>query len=214
VAPISRDEERLRLATREDPDVAAMLPVLDELVAALDGAGVDYLFMGGIASSLVGRERWTHDLDLFLRPAEARRALAVLEAAGFETEETFPDWLYKATKDGQLVDLIFRSAGDIEVDDEMLARAPISSFLGRPIRHVPPEDLVVIKGIVAAEHMPRHWHDALAVLAAAEIDWEYLMRRARRGIRRVLSLLLYAQSCDLPVPSWVVRELFGRLEGG
>jgi predicted nucleotidyltransferase len=212
ITPISKDEERLRRAT-DDPDVAELLPVLDELVAVLDGAGVEYLFMGGIASSCVGRERWTHDIDLLARPAEARRALRVLAEAGFDAEETFPDWLYKARKGGQLVDVIFRSSGDITVDDEMARRAPASTFMGRQLRTVPAEDLVVIKAIVAAEHSPRHWYDALAIVAAAELDWEYLMRRARHGIRRVLALLLYAQSNDLPVPSWVVRELFGRLEG-
>ena len=59
------------------------------------------------------------------------------------------------------------------------------------------------------EHMPRHWHDALAVLAVSELDCDYLTRRARQyGARRVLSLLLYAQSNDLIVPSTPVRNLF------
>lgn len=212
-APISEDEQRLRAAPGEDGDLAAMLSVLDEVTGSLDSAAVEYMVMGGIASSCVGRQRWTHDIDLFTRPGEARRALQTLAGAGFETDETFPDWLYKATKDGQLVDVIFRSAGNVTVDDEMVRRAPLSSFNGRRIRTVPPEDLVVIKAIVATEHSPRHWYDALAIVADAELDWEYLQRRARRGIRRVLSLLLYAQSLDLPVPGRVVRQLFEQLDG-
>lgn len=212
-APISADEERVRLGLREDPDVAELLTVLDDVIAALSGDCVDYLLMGGIASSCLGRERWTHDIDLFTRPADAPLALAALRKADFETEETYPEWLFKAHKRGQLVDIIFRSSGDIVVDEEMLRRAPESQFMGRSIRIVPPEDLVVIKAVVAAEHAPRHWHDALAIVAANDLDWEYLMRRARRGMRRVLSLLLYAQSNDLPVPTWVVHDLFLRLEG-
>ena len=211
-APISSDEERIRLALRDDPDVAELLVVLDETIATLDAAGVEYLLMGGIASSCLGRERWTHDIDLFTRPQEAGRALAALSAAGFETEETYPEWLFKAVKHGQLVDIIFRSGGDITVDDDMVRRAPISRFMGRKVRTVPAEDLVVLKAIVAAEHAPRHWYDALAVISTTDLDWEYLVRRARRGIRRVLSLLLYAQSVDLPVPTAVVVELFQRLE--
>lgn len=211
---VSTDEERLRAVLRDDPGVAALLPVLDETIAALDDAGVEYLLMGGIASSCMGRERWTHDIDLFTRPAEALRALDVLTKVGFETEETFPDWLFKAHKDGQLVDVIFRSGGGILVDAEMVARAPHSTFMGRDIRTVPPEDMIVIKALVASEHSPRHWHDALAIIAAADLDWPYLMRRARLGVRRVMALLLYAQSEDLPVPSWVVAEMFDRLEGG
>src|SRR5579872_3362753 len=98
LAPVSSDEGRLRAVLREDPDVAALLPVLDETIAALDGAGVEYMLMGGIASSCMGRERWTHDIDLFMRPTEALRALDVLRGAGFDTEETFLDWLFKAQK--------------------------------------------------------------------------------------------------------------------
>lgn len=210
---ISEDEQRLRLALLEEPDLAPFLAVLDETIRVLDGAGVEYLLMGGIASSCLGRERWTHDIDLFTRPSEARRALDALAEARFGTEETFPDWLFKAWKDEQLVDVIFRSGGNTTVDDEMVARAPTTTFMGRTVRTVPPEDLVVIKAIVAAEHSPRHWYDALAIIGAADLDWPYLMMRARQGVRRVLSLLLYAESDDLPVPSWVIRDLFGLVEG-
>ena len=189
-----------------------MLRILDEVLTAVETAQIPYVLMGGIASATVGRPRLTHDIDLFVRPDDAREVLKALEDAGFETEERFPHWLYKAHKDGQLVDIIFRSSGDIYLDDEMLARAETLEFKGREFKAIPPEDLLIIKAIVHDEHMPRHWHDALSVVATAEIDWEYLLRRARRGARRVLSLLLYAQSNDLLVPSRVIRELFAMIE--
>src|SRR5579862_623193 len=94
-APISDDEARVRIALGEGPDLTAFLAALDASVAALDAAGVGYLFMGGIASTCLGRERWTHDIDVFTRPREARRALDALARAGFDTEETFADWLFK-----------------------------------------------------------------------------------------------------------------------
>jgi predicted nucleotidyltransferase len=188
------------------------LTVLDLIIDTLQRAEIEYLLMGGIASTCLGRERWTHDIDLFTRRADAGRILEALSLEGFETEQTYAEWLYKASMDGQLVDIIFRSAGDITVDAEMMRRAPTVSFMGRKVRTVPAEDLVVIKAIVAAEHTPRHWYDALAVLAATDLDWKYLVKRARHGIRRVLSLLLYAQSIDLPVPASVVRDLFTELE--
>ncbi|MDQ1438385.1 MAG: hypothetical protein QOK43_2014 [Acidimicrobiaceae bacterium] len=209
--PISEDERRVRAETH-DWDEVAFLTALDESVAALEGADVPYLFMGGIASACQGRPRFTHDIDLFVRPQEARKALEALGQAGFDTEETYAEWLYKGFKHDQMVDLIFRSTGDIYLDDEMLARAPTTPFMGRDLRIVPAEDLIVIKALVHNEHMPRHWHDALALIAVAELDWDYLVRRARKGVRRVLSLLLYAQSNDLVVPWGPVRELFALID--
>ncbi|HVF74229.1 MAG TPA: nucleotidyltransferase [Acidimicrobiales bacterium] len=207
---ISEDEQRVRdTVAAAAADEAEFLAALDETVDALDADEVPYVLMGGIASACWGRPRWTHDIDLFVKPQDARRVLDALALRGFETEETFPDWLFKASKHGQLIDIIFRSTGDIYVDDEMLARAQRREFRGRQLFIIPPEDLLVIKAVVHGEHMPRHWYDALGLLATCEeLDWDYLVRRARKGVRRVLSLLLYAQSNDLVVPWKPVRELF------
>jgi predicted nucleotidyltransferase len=186
--------------------------VFDETVAALEEAGIPYVLMGGVASATVGRPRITRDIDLFVQPADARHVLEVLGRRGYDTEERFPHWLYKAWKDDILVDVIFRSAGDIYLDDEMLERSTWAEFKGRRFRLIPPEDLLVIKAIVHDEHMPRHWHDALGIVAGDDLDWEYLVRRARHGARRVLSLLLYAQSNDLLVPAHVLRQLFAMID--
>jgi predicted nucleotidyltransferase len=209
--PISEDERRLRAEAVEFNE-AGFLAALDDCLAGLSDSGVPYLFMGGIASACMGRPRFTHDIDLFVKPQDARRALDGLAAHGFETEVAYPEWLYKGFKHDQMVDVIFRSTGDIYLDEEMLDRAPTMTFMGREVRIVPPEDLIVIKAVVHNEHMPRHWHDALSLIAAAEIDWEYLVRRARKGVRRVLALLLYAQSNDLVVPWRPVRELFSLID--
>jgi len=212
-APVPAHEQRCppaRLDQRDDTFRRA----LNDAIGAFEQDGLDYVVIGGIASTALGRLRPTHDIDVFVKPEDARRALALLGAAGFETEETFPDWLFKGYRDGQLVDVIFRSAGNVFLDDEMLARSRVEVVDGRPLRLIPPEDLAVIKAIVHAEHMPRHWHDALSVLGEADLDWEYLLRRARHGVRRVLALLLYAQSDDLPVPWWAVERLYALVRDG
>ena len=52
----------------------------------------------------------------------------------------------------------------------------------------------------------------LAALGRTDLDWEYLIRRARQfGARRVLSLLVYGQSNDIAVPTHVIRELFSAI---
>ena len=59
-------------------------------------------------------------------------------------------------------------------------------------------------------HPERQLADALGVVAAGGFDWDYLVRRADKGPRRVLSLLLYATSVDLVVPPSVIRRLHER----
>lgn len=183
--------------------------VLSDTVQVLDGEQVPYVFMGGIGAATHGRPRWTHDIDVFVRPEDAGRVLRAFGAAGFRTEQTYPDWLYKAYKHDILVDVIFKSLGGILLDDEMLERASKEEFLGLEVCVMAAEDLLVVKAVVHDEHMPRHWHDALAIISRCDLDWDYVVRRARRhGARRVLSLMLYAQSNDLVVPATPVRELF------
>jgi predicted nucleotidyltransferase len=194
-------------ASSVDLDVVAA--VLSEAVKGLERAKVPYLLIGGLASSLVGRPRCSTDIDLLVRPQDAPAALDALDAAGFRTERTNPNWLYKAFRRDVLIDLLFKASGSIYVDDEMLRRSTLRSYRGVPVRVVPPEDLIVMKAIVHDEETPRHWGDALAIVSAGELDWDYLLWRARAGPRRLLSFLLYAMSVDLHVP----REALVRLGG-
>ena len=190
-------------------DEGLFLDVLRDALGALEDKDIPYLLMGGVSSAEFGRPRGTNDIDLFVRPEDARTTLEALGAAGFTTEETDPLWLFKGFKHDIMVDVIFKSSGDIYLDDEMLAHARVVDIQGCAARVIAPEDLLIIKALAADEHIPHHWHDALGVITGSDLDWDYLVSRARRfGARRVLSLLLYAQSNDLGVPVRPVRTLF------
>ncbi len=198
--------------TTQESDEVAFVATLRDAVAALEKAHIEYLLMGGISSATLGRPRYTHDIDLFVKPDAARRTLDTLGAVGFEVEETDPHWLYKAFKRDAMVDVIFRSAGEIYLDDEMLARASVTDVMGCTAHVIAPEDLLVIKAVVADEHIPRHWYDGLGIVARCDLDWDYLQWRAlQHGTRRVLSLLLYAQSNDIAVPTVPIQHLFSAL---
>lgn len=134
--------------------------------------------------------------------------LEALRDAGFTTEETDPVWLYKAFKDDVMVDIIFMVMGGIYLDDEMQAHSIERELDGLRLRIPSPEDQIVIKAIVHREETSRHWFDSLAILGRAELDWNYLLRRGRVGARRLLALLIYAQSADILIPTWVIRRLF------
>jgi predicted nucleotidyltransferase len=196
--------------TLPEVDEATFRRVLAQAIRVAEATGLPHAFMGGIASTTLGRPRWTHDVDLLVRPRDARAVLRAFADAGFATEETDQAWLYKATRDGVLVDVIFESTGGIVLDDEMLARVRPARFDGLRLSVLAPEDLLVIKAIVHREHRQRHWFDALALVESGELDWEYLLRRAAPNPRRVASLLLYAQTDGLAVPDWVVEELLAK----
>jgi hypothetical protein len=87
------------------------------------------------------------------------------------------------------------------------------------VRTLSHEDLFVIKALVLNEHTismdpraVRHLLDLLSILRTCEIDWEYLLKRARQGPRRVLSMLLFGQSLDLLVPERIIKTMVHMLE--
>ncbi len=184
-----------------------------DAVDAIEDARIPYVLCGGLASSLLGRSRATDDIDLLVRSDDAERALEVLAEEGFETERTNPQWIFKATRGEITIDLMFWMKGGITLDDEMVERAGDGELAGRRLRVMPAEDLIVVKAIANDEQSTRHWHDALGMIAVRELDWPYLVTRARHGARRVLSLLTYAQADDLIVPNEAISALFGMVYG-
>lgn len=192
-----------------EPSDEELIATLKDVVAVLQDDGVDHLFMGGISAFALARPRITRDIDVFIRPGDVERVRDALCGAGFEVADHDPTWLIKAWKRGVLVDVIFRSSGGIYLDDEMLRRQDTGEFMGVAAPLIAPEDLLVIKALTAHEGNPQHWYDAMAIISRCELDWEYLLQRAHQtGPRRILSLLLFAESTDLLVPSNVVQALF------
>ena len=187
--------------------VEELTEVMGEAIRTFDDHGIGYVLIGGQASALLGRPRCSSDIDLLVTPEDASPALDALASAGFHTERINPHWLFKAFRNHVLVDLMFKSRGDIYLDDEMLRRSTLRRFHGMQVRVIPPEDLIVMKAIVSDEETPRHWWDALAILPATDLDWDYLLLRSRRAPRRMLSFLCYATSVDLAVPQDVLRQL-------
>jgi predicted nucleotidyltransferase len=206
-------ETAIEVTEADDGDL--FLRVLDEALDALHTADIPFLLIGGIGSAVYGRDQGTRDIDLFVRPETARRVLEVLGARGFETKEVAERWLSKAMKHGVLVDVIFRSTRDILLGDEMLDRSRVMPFRGREVPLAPPEDLVVMKACAMSEDTSRYWYDAVSIIAHSELDWDYLVARAREhGARRLLSLLLFATSLDIVVPSEPIETLYDAIGAG
>lgn len=195
------------LRTVEGLDERAFTRVLMTVTHVLEEAALDYVVIGGIPAIAYGRPHRTEDIDVLVRPNEADAALEALDRAGFTTRKDDPRWIYKAWLEDVLVDVIFRVKREIYLDDEMVARSRLREFGDTTVRMCAPEDGIVIEALSHDDGRPLHWYNALAMLSDQELDWAYLLRRARLGPRRILSLLIYAQSNDLPVPNDAITKL-------
>jgi predicted nucleotidyltransferase len=189
-------------------DLSTLEKILFHAIDIVEQSGIPYALIGGVAVKSLGRPRVTHDIDLFVKPDDAERVLEVLEKEGFTSQKRDPFWLFKAWKDNILVDVIFKSSGDIYFDEEVQSHVRRTNYLGKCINSISPEDFLVIKAAAHQEHNPHHWHDALAVLKQGNLDWEYLLKRAKHAPRRILSLLIYGQANDIAVPNEVIKRLY------
>src|SRR5205807_7701504 len=116
----------------------------------LGDAGVPFLLGGAYAfGHYTGIPRHTKDLDLFLRRADVRAALAAFTAAGYRTELLFAHWLGKAFHGNDFVDIIFSSGnGMCPVDDAWFDHAIEAEVLGAKVRLVPAEEMVWQKAYI------------------------------------------------------------------
>jgi len=144
----------------------------------LSEAEVPHLLGGAYAfAHYTGIIRHTKDLDLFVRPADAPRALDVLRHAGYHTEITFTHWLGKAFCGDDFVDVIFSSGNGLcAVDDEWFAHAIPMEEGGALL--CPAEELLWQKAFI----MERERFDGADVNhllreRGPQLDWDRLLRR-------------------------------------
>ena len=90
--------------------------------AILREAGIPHMLGGGLAAWARGGPPTEHDVDFFVFPADAERALEALAEAGMKPERPPEGWLLKAWDGDTLIDLIYRPAGG-EVDEAYFDRA-------------------------------------------------------------------------------------------
>ena len=186
---------------------------------ALHGAGVEFLIGGAHAlAPHTGIFRDTKDLDVFLRKEDCEYALAVLDAAGFAGELTFPHWLAKAYVGDRYIDLIFSAGNGVAaVDDLWFTHATPGSVLGIPVWLCPPEEMIWSKAFI----MERERYDGADVAhliqaCGRDLDWRRLLARFGRRWRVLLShLVLFGfiypgeRAC---IPDAVMANLMRRLD--
>lgn len=153
--------------------------VYESVLDALDDAGVPYLLGGALAlNAHCGVWRDTKDLDIFVRPRDAERALTTLREAGFMTEMVYESWLGKAWKGDVYVDIIWRNANALfPVEDSWFLQDVSIHLFGREVPVIPLEEFLVSKMLV----MGRYRYDGADMLhvlfeRGEIVDWDKLAR--------------------------------------
>lgn len=185
------------------------IDVLRETVDLLGELEVPYVLVGSLAKTCHFEDAWDpgSDIDLLVKKDDAERCLREFPKHGFATHVREPTWIYKVAKPNVTIDLIFWSAGAVELTDDMIARACRCPFEGVEVRVPSIEDMALLLVLLDSEERPGYWYDAMRYLRAVE-DWDYLGRRARelRPVK-VLSALLYARETGLHIPDGAVEAL-------
>jgi predicted nucleotidyltransferase len=150
---------------------------LKRTVSALDEAEVPFLIGGSLASWARGGPDTTHDLDVIVRPQDAKRAQDALVAIGMRAENPPESWLLKAWDGEVLIDLIHQPAG-LTVDDELMANAECVNVAAMDFKVMAVEDVLFTK----LNSLNEHYLDFSSALQIARsvrelVDWDRLRER-------------------------------------
>ena len=151
-----------------------ILETMKRAAAALQKAEVPFALGGGLACWARGGPPTEHDVDFFVRPADAERALEALVAAGMKPERPPEGWLLKAWDGETMVDLIFSPAGGT-VDDGYFERAEEMEVAAQRLPVASLGDVLTTKLLALNEQEP----DLSSVLEMArslreQIDWDFV----------------------------------------
>ena len=206
-------------APRATPEqVRAAHKVYREALGRMARSGIPFLVGGAYAfARYTGIERFTKDFDVFVRPEDVDRLLAVLADAGFRTERTFKHWLAKAYGGDDFLDLIYSSGNGVaRVDGEWFRHGIEGEVLGHHVRLVAPEEMIWSKAFI----MERERYDGgdvahLLRATADSLDWNRLVSRFGEFWRVLYShLVLFGfiyPSERARIPLWVMEQLTDRL---
>lgn len=161
-----------------------LLAVLQDLQGWMNASETAFVIIGGVAASLLGRPRFTQDVDVtvVVDPSKWEQFLASSRQFGFEGR--LPNVLQFATlnrvllirhvSSGINVDIVL---GALPFEEQVVLRAQPMAIGTITIPLPTPEDLVIMKAIA---HRPRDAEDIEAVLALhPDLDRRRVLRWVR-----------------------------------
>jgi hypothetical protein len=161
----------------------------------LEQAGVPFMVAGAFGLyHHTGFWRGTKDLDLLVLPAHREIAIEAVRSIGlrdlFDQEPYDREWIFRATREGVIVDLIWKLANkEDEIDPQWLDRSSPGELFGVPVRCVSAADICWMK-LFVFQRSRCDWPDIINVVRGTRgnLDWDHLLAKVGRHWRLLCAL--------------------------
>lgn len=181
-------------------DVEADLPRkqrywFEKAMRALQQEGVPFVVAGAFGLyHHTGFWRGTKDHDVLVLPEHREIAIEAVCHAGmrdyFEEEPYDRDWIFRSTRNGAIVDLIWRLANkEDDIDRKWFERASPGELFGLPVQYVSAADMCWMKLFVFQRNRC-DWPDIINVIRGTQgrLDWDHLLAQVDRHWRLLCAL--------------------------
>jgi hypothetical protein len=164
--------------------------LLRRAASALKEHGPEFALAGSYALWVHGAPEPVHDVDFVVAEPDADAALATLSAAGFDVEKTPEDWLFKASADDAVLDVLYR-INSVPVDAALIRSAEDREVLAIRMPVLPATQVVIQKLLALHEHHCDFGPLLPSVRAIREqVDWKEVRKRTADNDFAVAFLVL------------------------
>lgn len=198
-----------------------------EVLDAVKSTGCHFALGGAFAwACYTGLYRNTKDLDLYVLPSDKQRYIDALTSIGatdlFDHQSYDRGWIYRSTRDGYIVDIIWSMANyRRELDPDYIEAGPVLEIRGERLHVLPAEELILNK-LYILQRGRCDWFDAFNLLycTAGKIDWHRLIEKLGddlpllAGALRVFAWLCPGKARQFPDFLWSVAGIQGPPDSG
>jgi hypothetical protein len=189
-----------------------------QIIRAAEARQVPIAVGGGLAfSAYAQRWRSTKDIDFYILHKHVEEMIDIVRGGGFQDYyEQLPydrRWIYRAHRDGIIVDLIWSMANYLtETDIGWLTGGAELQIRGTTVKLLPIEELIWAK-LYVLQRDRCDWPDLLNLIymRAAQVDWDRLLARIGKDLRLLGGMLnVFAWLCPdhaHAVPEWVWQRV-------
>jgi hypothetical protein len=168
---------------------------------------------GHAAMAYAGTWRDSKDVDLYVKPADRDRMIALLNDLGLEdyyNQKPYDRaWIFRACSTDTIVDVMWAMANQRAQVDDLWLSGPEVQIEGERIRVLPPEEMLWSK-LYVLQNDRCDWPDALNVLnsTGATLNWRHMLDRLADDAPLLGALLVIfrwlcpAKARELPAWLW------------